>query len=503
MTVDGKAARAVVLEGEYRISGEKISSSALRGKTTIMAVGGQLRVIKDYPVEDYVAAVLQGETAGQMPAEALKALAVAIRSYATRFRERHKEEGFDFCDTTHCQFLKQEVSPTVAMAVQQTAGEMLWDHGMALPAYYHEDCGGRTEAAGTVWPDQRSTELVSVADSYCVRNTQVWKSEIPREDLARALWESGIRLPAFTTVSITERTPTGRAAMLRVGPEQVSASSLRFAVGRAMGWQVLKSDWYEVQSQGDRFVFSGKGVGHGVGLCQTGAAEMAAEGKSYREILAFYYASAPIGKSAQGIPWITTQNAGFTLRFVRAGDSNGVAEAMRGAIANAERATGLKAPPGIVVEIFPSIQMYRDATGEPGWVAASTLGQTIRLEPVSVLGSRLGAVLRHEVLHLVMESNAGTKTSLWFREGLVLQLGGEVVGTASSASSVSGAEIDHVLRERSDQASTKRAYTAAQARVAALERRYGRAALMKFLREGLPANVSNGDFVARPEKVSQ
>ena len=85
---------------------ERAPVQHVRSKVEISAKNGSLQVIASLPVEEYVGVVLQGETAGNMPPEALKALAVAIRSYTSRFRERHKEDGFDFCDTTHCQFLQ-------------------------------------------------------------------------------------------------------------------------------------------------------------------------------------------------------------------------------------------------------------------------------------------------------------------------------------------------------------------------------------------------------------
>ncbi|MBA3914396.1 MAG: SpoIID/LytB domain-containing protein [Acidobacteriales bacterium] len=495
MTVRGEATRAVVLEGEYRLRGEKISSAALQGKLTITAQTGQLKIVKDYAVEDYVAAVLQGESAGNMPAEALKAMAVAIRSYATRFRERHKAEGFDFCDTTHCQFLRQEVSAPVKVAVQETAGTLLWDRGTALAAYYHKDCGGQTEAAGTVWPDQRSGELVSVADPYCRRDAQTWRAEITGAELGRALRSAGIAVPGrFTHVTVAERTASGRAAMLEFDGARVSASSVRFAVGRAMGWQELKSDWYQVEAHGDRFIFSGRGVGHGVGLCQSGAAEMAWQDKSYRDILNFYYAGAPIGRSAQGIPWSATQGVGIELRVVNPGDV-AAAAAVQKAVATARRESGLAISQPVVVEIYPSVQMFRDATGEPGWVAASTRGQTIRVQPPAVLGARLGPVMRHEALHVMVEANAKAGTPLWYREGLVMELGGEGSSAAASGG-MSAGEIDRTLAERSEAVPTREAYAAARAGVARLQKRYGQERLVYWLREGLPAEVMTEAFAS-------
>ena len=145
--VSGRSTAKVVVSGDFRMTAERAPVQHIRSKVEISAKNGSLQVIASLPVEEYVGVVLQGETAGNMPPEALKALAVAIRSYTSRFRERHKEDGFDFCDTTHCQFLQLEVQPAVSAAVKATSGELLWDRGSPLAAYYHKDCGGQTEAA--------------------------------------------------------------------------------------------------------------------------------------------------------------------------------------------------------------------------------------------------------------------------------------------------------------------------------------------------------------------
>lgn len=486
-------ASRLTVRGDFQIVSEGARTQNLHVPLEISVHEGFLRMVASLPVEDYVAAVVQGETAGDMPPEALKALAVAVRSYTAHFRERHRAEGFDFCDTTHCQYLRMDVLPRVRAAVQPTAGELLWDRGTPLAAYYHKDCGGRTEAAGALWPDQQSPFLVVHADPYCLRTTQPWRAEITRADLQRALTNAGLKVPpGWNRITISERRPSGRAQTLRFSlgnAEQgapVSASSLRFAVGRTLGWNTLKSDWYDVSGAGDHFLFTGRGVGHGVGLCQTGAAEMAREGKTYREILAFYYPGAPIGRSAQGIPWITTSTAALDLRVVNSADAAPTLHAAHAALGRAEQQTGLTLKLHPEVEIYPSVAMFRDATGEPGWVAASTRNQKVRLQPLSKLGNRLPGVLRHEFLHLLVESNAKQDTPLWFREGLVVYLTGD---PPPATVSMSPNQIEDAIRSRSSRPRMQQAYTAAAALVRDLDHRHGRTQLLQWLHNGLPEGV--------------
>lgn len=503
LTTDGRPSANLVINGEFRVFAENAPNAngqrptaVLRSSTEVTAGNGELRVITTLPMEQYVAAALEGETSGEMPSEALKAMAVAVRSYATHFHGRHQAEGFDFCDTTHCQHLRLEAKAAVEAAVQATRGELLWDHGTPLAAYYHQDCGGHTEAAETAWPDEKSEFLVSRADPYCSRPPRSWRSEIKREDLQRALTAAGVKLPAeWNTFAISEHTPSGRARTLRfftVGTSRsaiVSASTLRFAVGQELGWNVLKSDLYTVEQRGNEFVFTGRGGGHGIGLCQVGAAEMAREGKTYREILAFYYNGAPIGRNAQGIAWQATVGEQFDLRVVNDGDAEAVRAAAREAIAWAQERSGLALHKKPVIEAYPTVSIFRDSTGEPGWVAASTRGERIRLEPLSVLGPRLAATLRHELLHMMIEGAATNQTPLWFREGLVVYLGDDV---HAAPAPLTPQQIDDAIAARRSQAEVQSAYAAAAALVGSLERRYGRTKLMEWLRSGLPKDIDSG-----------
>ncbi len=126
----------------------------------------------DVPLERYVAAVVAGEGGVLRSDAARQALAVAARTYAVRLRGRHSAEGFDFCDTTHCQRADLDaVTPAIAATTAQTAGELVWFEGSPAFTPYSRDCGGRTEDAAAVWPDpgQAAPYLRSQPDPYCLR----------------------------------------------------------------------------------------------------------------------------------------------------------------------------------------------------------------------------------------------------------------------------------------------------------------------------------------------
>jgi len=247
----------------------------------VSARDGALFIVTRLPLEDYVAAVLAGEALGFQSEESLKAMAVAVRTYATYFDSRHDAEGFDFCDMTHCQdFRITAVDDRLRKAVEATAGQVLEYDGRPIPAYYHQDCGGVTEP--------RAAYLRLLEDAFCVREGRSpWTSELSPSDLEAALGWSGVY-----AIEVIERTSSGRAGQLRVGgldTHVVGAEAFRLAIGRNLGWDKLPSDLYEVRPSIRGFVFEGYGAGHGIGLCQHGAAVMGEGGYSYTEILAYYY----------------------------------------------------------------------------------------------------------------------------------------------------------------------------------------------------------------------
>ena len=252
----------------------------------VSARNGKLVIVTELPLEDYVAAILAGESSGFRSEESLKAMAVAARTYAAHFAHRHKTEGFDFCDTTHCQdFRITAVSARLRKAVEATHNEVLRYDGQPIPAYYHQDCGGVTEP--------RAPYLRQMQDVFCTsRARQMWSAELTVSDLHRALAFSEVY-----TIEVTERTSSGRARRLRIGgspTRMLDAEAFRLAIGRSLGWDKVHSDLYSVRRSGDRFVFEGYGAGHGIGLCQTGAAVMGEQGYTYQDILAYYYPNTTI-----------------------------------------------------------------------------------------------------------------------------------------------------------------------------------------------------------------
>src|ERR1039457_4332426 len=443
-------------------------------------------------LEQYVAAVLAGECSTFRSDEGIKAMAVAGRSYALNLRGRHAAEAYDLCATTHCQRRAPDaVTPRLASLAAQTAGELLWFEGKPALACYSRSCGGTTEDARAVWPDLRAPFLGSHADPYCARQgADAWHWSARPSEIAAALGKAHLRAPAeIQSIAIAQRTGAGRARVLTLAgtgePVRVSASSFRFAIGRALGFNTIRSDLWSVAREGAQLSFAGTGDGHGVGMCQLGADQMGVEGNGYREILAFYYPGAVLGLTARGLAW--RRMGGETVALMTTQperDGTVLAAAGRQVKEIADR-YGWTAPAGVEIRVYPDVETFRNATGEPGWVAARTSGRRIHLQPAAVLRARgaLDSTIHHELLHVFVETQAAPGIPVWFREGLVGYLEHPVKAGASNAP-----ESD--LRQTEDAARARRAYMAAAQKVEALRQRHGAPEVLAWLKSGLPASVS-------------
>lgn len=269
---------------------------------------------------------------------------------------------------------------------------------------------------------------------------------------------------------------------------RVSASTFRFAVDRELGWEKIRSNFYQVRNVEEQVVFAGRGSGHGVGLCQTGAEEMAREGKSYREILSFYYPGTQL-EEPRNTAWHTRGGERMELLSTQVDRDAAILPAAEKILKQDEEAIGCTAV-RVRLQVYPTLDAYRDTTGQPGWVAASTRGNTIRMQPLKELERRgiVESTLRHEIFHVLVEAKAKTATPLWFREGIVLYLANPDAVMRETAAMTDG-EIETVLREPLSREQVQRAYDAAQVRVFALVRQYGKKTVLGWLHSGIPGDV--------------
>ena len=232
---------SIYLGGNFRIQSEEdVPPIEAAGLYTVTPTPDGLRVTLELSSERYVAAVLSAEAAPDEPPASLEALAIAARTFALANLHRHKADGFDLCDSTHCQALHLgPVRPAIAQVVRNTAGISLWSGPRRASIYYTQHCGGISEAASALWPGEHAPYLISHADPYCLRRSSAaWQANVPLTDLNRIASELHWNFPSpITGVRITQYTASGRAKLLEISSPArtvtISASSLRFGVNRA------------------------------------------------------------------------------------------------------------------------------------------------------------------------------------------------------------------------------------------------------------------------------
>ena len=278
--------------------GEK--ARAYPGTIVAAARGGEIALVDHVDLEDYVAATTAAESPGAPPA-AMRAMAILVRTYALRNLQRHADDGADLCDLTHCQVFKGAADPKrdadAIAAAAATKGEILtWD-GAPAEVFFSASCGGHGASSCDVW-DLHRPYLEGSWDGpkdapVCLTNPQSrWSSRVPAAKLLAAL---SAEWGAVGDFQVVKRDEAGRAIsieLFRPGGgafRDVQSDDFHTVVGRALGWAALKSTWFEVHRDGDDYAFTGRGFGHGVGLCQAGAAARARAGDDEKAILAHYF----------------------------------------------------------------------------------------------------------------------------------------------------------------------------------------------------------------------
>ena len=250
--------------------------------------------IKTIKVEEYLRGVLPKEMSPSFNEEALKAQAVAARTFALKNRKRHQSEGYDLCNTTHCQIYNglSDSHERSDWAIDETFGEVLFYNDKLIQASFHTDSGGMTENAVDVWGTdfpylRASTEIET--------KTMPWTVKITLKDFSNKLAANKKNIGDVKFVKITnmeigkitdDRSTSGRVKELTVvgsaAQVKLTGSDMRQIFG-------LKSTLFDVSLSGDEVVINGYGWGHGVGLSQCGAQTFAENGYTYDKILSHYY----------------------------------------------------------------------------------------------------------------------------------------------------------------------------------------------------------------------
>ncbi|MCG8470656.1 MAG: SpoIID/LytB domain-containing protein [Desulfobacterales bacterium] len=270
----------------------QINGNTYRGRITLWAQEGKLMAVNTLPIKSYLYGVLPKEMGNLWPPEALKAQAVASRSYTYHtLMNRKSTPGYDLEASTAFQVYagQSAETPETSRAVDETKGLFLAFQGRPIIACFHANSGGYTEEAEAVWGTPLPY-LKSVKDSFSrIAPEPCWEARYSADELMRSLWKKEYKSGAILAMDPIEPTPSGRVRALRLsttrGRIEIPTNAFRLAVGPTR----LKSARFTISREGKTWVFTGCGYGHGVGMSQWGARKMADSGFTFDTILYHYY----------------------------------------------------------------------------------------------------------------------------------------------------------------------------------------------------------------------
>ena len=284
------------------------------GGLKFIVEGDKIRAVNLVGMEDYLLSVISSEMKSSASVNLLKAHAVISRSWLLARMEDHSaHDNFDVCADDHCQRyqgLTMAVGDNVRTVIDETWGQVLRYKGQLCDTRYAKCCGGRTELFSTCWEDVDYPYLQCVEDPWCdCENDEIlsqvlndydqqtkdfhdWTVRYDPAELAALVRErTGIDFGEIQALEPIERGPSGRIKYLRiVGSKRTEVVGKELKIRRALSPSHLKSSAFDVERDpAGAWILRGRGWGHGVGLCQIGAAVMAANGFDYKQILQHYY----------------------------------------------------------------------------------------------------------------------------------------------------------------------------------------------------------------------
>jgi len=288
-------------DGSLLVKHEKWSS--YRGSLRLLKRSdGRFQLINIVDMESYLASVVNGEMPREFPRAALRAQAIAARTYAVfQMKSRSPPASFDVYDSVSSQRYHGRNWETTASleAVSYTRGIVLTHNGRVFCSFYSACCGGRTAAAADVQEFRKYAvpPLASVPCTWCKlpSNTRyAWRAEFDRAELGEKLKEyfasTGVTIGEVRSLTVDSRLANGQVDRLRI---DYTGGSIRMAAplfrARAGGYDVLRSTRFSIRQTDGRIVLEGTGWGHGVGMCQWGARGLAENGRNCVEILKHYY----------------------------------------------------------------------------------------------------------------------------------------------------------------------------------------------------------------------
>jgi stage II sporulation protein D len=246
-----------------------------------------MRIINRVEMKNYLGGVIESEGGGGKHLEYYKVQAILSRTYVLGHLYKHKKEGFQVCDRVHCQAYHNMLiyTPKIAEAVEATRGVVMLNKSLRLAqGFYFANCGGQTSESDFVWNESVS-HCKSIVDTFCIKSRQAnWTKEINASDWKNYLvshFGYPVNDPVLGPMMYNFSQPS-RKAFYQYPQLGIPLRDLRIKFR-------LKSTWFSCKKVGNKVVLTGKGFGHGVGVCQEGAMGMARNGFTAAQIMNFYF----------------------------------------------------------------------------------------------------------------------------------------------------------------------------------------------------------------------
>ncbi len=279
----------VVPEDSHFLS---VNGASYRGQITLMPDGKKgMLVINILPLDDYLQGVVPNEMRAQWPLEALKAQALASRSFAVYKMSGRRRQDFDLDATVNNQVYRGLSSEQASanQAVQETHNLIVAYHQQVIAAFYHSNCGGHTADVRNVWGGNYPY-LQGVDCDYCRQGPHfTWTYDISKSQLEHLLNQYHQNCQKLQSVHILSHDNSRRVQKLQIragsGTFEMQGAAFRMMVGP----DKIRSTHFEMSDRKASLHFEGRGWGHGVGLCQEGAKGMAEQGFSAERIIHYYY----------------------------------------------------------------------------------------------------------------------------------------------------------------------------------------------------------------------
>jgi stage II sporulation protein D len=239
------------------------------------------QLVNNIDLDNYIAGVVEAEV-GRRPVEEFHKLqAIICRTYALANLKKHYAEGYNLCDRVHCQaYHGKTFFEQITKASLSTRGIVIVDSDIELiTAAFHSNCGGQTVKSGDVW-SKNLYYLDVVKDTFCIKTSNAfWEKEIDKNS-----WYNYVmsKAPKVSKDDLRKDFSLSTRALSYMNQSMLPVEDIRY------DWK-LRSTYFSVYNKGDKVILKGRGYGHGVGLCQQGAMEMARLGFSYSDILHKYY----------------------------------------------------------------------------------------------------------------------------------------------------------------------------------------------------------------------